>query len=221
MRLYPTSISAAMYCDRSFRSEDLAVIKQVVRTGDLVIDVGANVGTIAMLAASRVGPSGQVIAIEANPRVFAYLGSNLELNGMSWVETINAACSNQSCRLHISDQRLDDMNHISSKGPEIPAITLDSLKISRRARLLKIDTEGYDLHVLEGAESLLHRTDYVLTECSEWNLNRYGRTSAELLGFLRRYGFDLYRIVEYAGTILPIVDYDGRAGGNILAARAG
>ena len=54
--------------------------KGYVRPGDIVVDVGANIGWYTLLAAQRVGPEGQVVAIEASPTIAEHLRANLALN---------------------------------------------------------------------------------------------------------------------------------------------
>ncbi len=68
----------------------------------MVIDVGANVGYYALMAATRVGPSGRVIAYEPGPAPAARLRENVALNGLSNVTVVEAAVADRPGTLHLN-----------------------------------------------------------------------------------------------------------------------
>src|SRR5262245_21320435 len=67
------------------------VFRQFCKPGAVVVDIGANVGLYTLIAASRVGASGQVLAIEPHPESYAYLKKTIEANSLSWVRCANVA----------------------------------------------------------------------------------------------------------------------------------
>ncbi len=219
LRFFPTSVSASLWVDPGYYAKDGEFLLCRLREGDTFVDVGANIGHLTLLAAQRVGPSGTVVAIEPHPRTFAFLRKNVQLNGFKQVRAINAAAGNHVGQAQITDFRTDDMNHLeSNRGIKVPLLTLDSLGIERRVNLLKIDTEGFEPYVLEGATHLLQRVDCVYFECSEWNLNRYGRNSWELIRMLESAGFEIFK--PFRESLMRVDgDYDASAGGNLVAVR--
>jgi hypothetical protein len=80
LRFFPTSISAEKWVYPDFRKEDEDFLTSYLRNGDVVIDIGANVGTLTLTAAHLVGASGKVFSIEAHPVIFIYLKDNVALN---------------------------------------------------------------------------------------------------------------------------------------------
>lgn len=219
MRFFPTSISAGLWLDPAAYQEEQQFILSRLNVGDTFVDVGANVGHLSLLAAQRVGQAGSVIAVEAHPRTFGFLCKNVRLNGFTNVRCLHAAVGSHPGETHISDSRTDDMNHLDSNGGiKIPVLTLDSLGFKGRVALLKTDTEGFEPFVFEGATRFLSRTDCIYFECSEWNLNRYGRHSCELRRTLESAGFEIFK--PSRGSLVRVEgEYDASPGGNLLAVR--
>jgi FkbM family methyltransferase len=143
------------------RQEEDRLLASYLREGDCMVDVGANVGTLALTAAGRVGQAGIVYAFEGHPRVYRYLQENVALNGFANVRAFNLAIGDVDGTTQFSDLRSDDQNSIVRRGEGItvPMRPLDALGIIEPViHLLKIDVEGYERFVLEGARELLART---------------------------------------------------------------
>ena len=197
MRFHPSAISAAIWYEPEFRQDDLDVCRKLLRPGDTYVDVGANVGQLALVGAGRVGATGRVLAIEAHPRTFGFLKDNLALNPDARVEALNVAVGATEGRVSFTSLRLDDQNHVSAQNDSGPATSvavarLDSLCPPGRVRLLKIDVEGFELHVLEGATDVLARCDCLYIEESQRNLERYGGTVSQLRAMLTQAGFGIF-----------------------------
>lgn len=196
LRFFPTSLSATYWINPLSRSDDETFLKMYLRAGDFVIDVGANVGTIALAAATLVGEQGAVIAIEPHPRTFGYLEANVRLNELTNLAVLNVAVGNKRGTISFSDKRMDDQNCVVELSPlVVPLVTLDSLisNVDRRVVLLKIDVEGYELPVLQGAETILERTDCVYFESWENHYGKYGYTCADVISYLNQRGFSVYK----------------------------
>lgn len=191
VRFYPSALSAALWANPTGRSVDASVIRDTLVAGDVYVDCGANIGQLALIAAKCVGPSGQVVAVEANPRVARFLQGNLLLNDVSDVRVVVAALGDtDGGEVRISDRRDDDQNAISDEGSPVPMRTLDSiLGAVSEVTLLKIDVEGYEAHALRGARGLLSRTRVVYCELSPDNCRRYGSTPGEVEDMLLGAGF--------------------------------
>ncbi len=199
LRFYPTSYSATLWLDPNERLADEQIFRKLLRKGDVVIDVGANIGSLTLAAASLVGPQGTVYSIEAHPRTYKYLLGNLRLNHVRNVTPLNVACGRDKSTVHFSNLRSDDQNHIADVGLSVPVERLDDLVIllaGQRIALLKIDVEGYEKFVLEGAARLLARTNAIYFESWEAHYNRWGYHLGEVLGVLRGHGFNTYRLSD-------------------------
>ena len=194
LRFYPSNLSEQLWVDRGWREPELRLIRAYLRPGDRAIDVGANVGDTALTAALAVGAAGHVWAIEAHPRTFRYLEGNIALNRANNIEAINAAAAASPGRLSFSDGRRDDMNRVGGQEIEVEAQRLDDL-IEWRGRidLLKIDVEGYELPVLQGATEILRRTECILIEVAEHHFQDFGYSVGALLELIEGFGMQLLR----------------------------
>ena len=169
--------------------EDYEFLTRVLRQGDVVVDVGANIGFITLAAAGMVGDAGRVYAIEPNPRTFRYLRSNVRLNEYRNVVLMCCAVGAASGHARMSDSPLDDINRVLPDGPvRVRLGTLDEILMDekRDIRLLKVDVEGYEMAVFRGAPETLKRTQVVYFEASLALAGSYGKRVAllSLLGLL-------------------------------------
>ena len=192
LRFFPSSVSCAYWIDPEARAADERIVTRLLGPGATYVDVGANVGTLAAAAAARVGPGGTVHAIEANPTIAGFLRENMRLNGFDQVTVHNVAVGAEPGTIRISQRRADDMNFVSAGGDGVAVelTTLDTLLGGlERIDLLKIDVEGFEKFVLDGAAKVLSVSWNVYIELFDENSARYGYGAAEILERLRRYGF--------------------------------
>ena len=189
LRFYPSAYSSLLWLDPAASMQDEQVLRNVLRPGDNVVDVGANIGTLALCAASAVGESGHVLAMEAHPRTFGFLQGNLRLNQAQNVEALHLAAGDVEGRISITDA--------SGHSISVPMRTLDQLLPGfSPVRLLRIDVEGFELAVLRGAGSLLQRTEYVYLECWDRHVERYGFRLPEVMRLLAAAGLEPFRFTR-------------------------
>ena len=222
LRFYPSSISVALWLDPEGRDDDEEIFRRYLRPGDVVVDVGANIGNLTLQAAKCVGETGQVIALEAHPRTFTYLLGNLALNRVRNVNALNLAVGDHEGVVAFSNQRQDDQNAVVSNetGLTIPMRPLDAIvPAAAHVALLKIDVEGYERFVLAGAPDTLRRTDCVFFEAYESAFARFGYATTDLLEALVAAGFHPLRFDEH-GDVVPLpMSYRADRCENLLAAR--
>ena len=148
-------------------------LTRLIEPGDLVVDVGANIGYMTNLCAVRVGAAGRVIAIEPHPEIFEELRGNVALLKESGVvgqiDTIRAAVSDMDGEAAIVDDAHFAANrgtaqlHVDqgtpasgSRSHRVLVRTLDELLENQtRVGVLKIDVEDHELRALHGSASLL------------------------------------------------------------------
>jgi FkbM family methyltransferase len=130
-----------------------------------VVDVGANIGVFSLYQ-SMVKGAEQVVAFEPSPEVFPRLVKNIEINGIKNVRVVNAAAGNESGTLSFSESRISANSRVSEAGPlKVPCVRLDDeLRDVSSIDILKIDTEGYETHVLRGASETLKKTERIALE---------------------------------------------------------
>lgn len=221
IRFFPTSLSASYWLNPEVRRDDEQAFRRIIREGDTVVDVGANIGTLTLLSAALVGNSGTVVAIEPHPQIFGYLSRNIALNRSERVILHNTALGSRAGVVAFSDSPLDDQNRVDdSGGLKVDCTTLDELLGDSVAKinLLKIDVEGFEKPVLEGASGVLARTRHVIFEAYEPHFRKYGYSTADLLGLLSRAGFATFRIIGDQLVAIP-QGFSATALENLLATR--
>lgn len=190
-----------------------------LKEGDTLVDVGANIGTIALTGAARVGSGGRVLAIEPHPRIFECLKENGALNGCTTIQYYNCAIGASSGVVTFSDRGDDDQNKVmEGDGLQVEMRMLDDLLQEAGVTsidLLKIDVEGFEKYVLDGASKTLKATACVYIETLERNLVAYKTTISEIHHVLQTYGFQLFHVngkTEEAVAIRDPEDLKTRVG---------
>jgi FkbM family methyltransferase len=186
-------------------------IRRHLRPGDVCIDVGANIGYFSLLASLLVGDSGKVVAVEALPAIFAVLENNLKLNQARNVRAVNCAAWDAEETISIYTQPKDLPGQTTvmpawarqwslKDKSQIPALPLSAILTPeeiKAARLIKIDVEGAESHVLEGMKALIPecRDDLeVIVEITPELLHAEGKSPRDILCFFENCGFHPYRL---------------------------
>ena len=147
------------------------LLPKLLSPGCWVIDVGANVGLYTLRMSELAGPAGRVIAFEPVASTFEILATNCRLARCHNVSLINAAASDHSGVVSMTVPHSADGSpnfyqaHIQQGGAgahSALAVAIDSLALSERITLVKIDAEGHDAAVLRGMVRLLERDHPIL-----------------------------------------------------------
>jgi FkbM family methyltransferase len=222
LKFHPTALSAILWINPLDREGDEAFLRRYLRESDIVVDVGANVGNFGLMAASVVGPKGKIYCIEAHPRTYGFLTENVALNRRSNVFLFNLALGDKKSEVLFSDLRSDDQNRISQNGSGIlvPMVRLDDVPLSEfPIQLLKVDVEGYEKFVLEGAQTTLRRVSCLYLESYEHHFARYGYACGDVINFLGRSGFTVLRLIDNE-LVAPIrLGYSSTYCENLIAVR--
>jgi FkbM family methyltransferase len=202
LRFAPSGLSARYWTYPDARQDDHDFLRAYLRPGDRTLDVGANIGALALHAAALVGEAGHVTAIEAHPRTFGFLAANVTLNRSRNVTVINTAVGDRAGTVRFTDVHSDEKNGVTDEGGlELPVRTLDELLKDTPGpfRLLKLDVEGFELNVLRGATETLARTECVCFEVSRRS-SLYGYTSEDVVATLEAAGL---AVLDMEGNPVP------------------
>lgn len=213
-----------------YEPHKMHVIRSLLRPGMTFVDIGANKGDFTLLAAEEVGDAGSVLAIEPEPQNLSWLERSVALNTYRNVDIFGVALgeSNEMARLYLGEKS-GWHSLLPGQGRDTAAIdvqkrTLDSLlaEIDRpRVHMMKIDVEGGEIGVLQGARrTLTENTDVVLLLDVHPHL---GVRPEEVLELLRDLGFSIRRmqaphepIVEASPNLTELLALRGASGNQPL-----
>jgi FkbM family methyltransferase len=178
-----TGATGNLYCGL-MEYDDMAFLLHFLRPTDLFIDIGANVGAYTILASSEI--KAKSIAIEPVPSTFKNLVDNILINQIQEkVKALNIGLGNKNGKIKFT-KSLDTVNHVATENEtdtvDVDMNTLDTILLSEPSpALLKIDVEGFETEVLNGADKTL--ADKTLKAII-----------IELNGSGKRYGYDEIKI---------------------------
>lgn len=187
------------------------ILKSAVQPGGHAIDVGANIGLHTVALARAVGPAGRIDAFEPEPRLEHHLRKTLSVNGMSNVHlhTIAAGAEVGEATFHVAatigHSSLYDLDEGATRQElSVTVKPLDAV-IAEDARVdvIKIDVEGAELDVLEGAKRVIGSSPdiAIVAECGPSHLARTGVALERWFAAFEDHGFDAYAITEPFGTL--------------------
>ena len=194
--------------------EDMALALHSLRSGDVFVDVGANIGAYSVLAATS---GADVLAFEPIPDTYHHLMDNVRQNAFEeLIDARNCGVGSSLGTLHFTST-LDTVNHVVSSEESsddtisVPVPSLDEALAGREPTLLKIDTEGFETEVIAGAEQALARaTRLAVIMEANGSGNRYGFDEAALHEQMLQAGFRCYRYAPFERELIA-VEGDGLA----------
>jgi FkbM family methyltransferase len=142
--------------------DEVLFLQQMTRPGMMVLEVGASIGAFTVPLARFVGPGGRVVAFEPQRIMYQMLCGNLALNAIDNVVAHNSAAGRSNGSIAVPSVDYTKPGNFggvplgSRQGDIVPLVTIDSLALPS-CHLIKIDVEGMELDVLEGANSTLRR----------------------------------------------------------------
>lgn len=184
-----------------FEPESTTVVNRLVKNGDVVLDVGANIGYYTVILSKLVGPQGKVLCFEPTEHFGKVLKKNLEINNVKNTELFALGLSNKeqvldiqigpsSASLHSPGK--DEISHWES----IKLVTLDGFLEKRpleRIDFIKIDVDGHEPLFLEGAWKSLDKYDpLILLEVSHPHYLQAGYTAWDFYDSLKQRQYNIY-----------------------------
>lgn len=205
MILYPDQfIDRRILIFNEYEPELIKVLKTLLKEGDNIMDIGANIGYISLVAAQLIKGNGHVFSFEPSPEMYDKLKTNILENHTSNITAFPFAISN-----HIGDAQffinntgnsgMSSFRQDNSVSPiKVNAITIDSiLQKLPKIRLLKIDIEGAEFKAISGMKSFIQRDrPTIIIEFTDQFLQQMDSSSSDLFQLLENHGYHLWRINE-------------------------
>jgi FkbM family methyltransferase len=219
IRLFWNSEISWLLYVKDFEASERAFHNAFLRTGDIYLDIGANIGLFTLIAARRVGRSGRVFAFEPVSSTYESLLQNISLNRFKNVRAYQFALSDAmgSAEMTVSLDGFDGRNSMAKPtGGEkftketVAISTLDHFvtdtHLAGKITMVKIDVEGWEIHVLEGAKTALAAPDAPLlqVEFTEEALRMANSSSKDLYQTLKQFGYKMFIFNAEEGRLIPV-----------------
>jgi FkbM family methyltransferase len=190
---YPVYRLLYWYYKRISDRNLLAVIRNTVKPGNIVLDIGANVGFFTIELSNLVGPNGIVHAFEPDPDNFMRLKqtvknrANVVANQCAVADKSGTIKLYQSNCMNVDHQTYD--NGESRSFSEVMAVAIDDyFQKNECVDFIKIDVQGFDCHAMQGLASTIRHSPKVTVIGELWpfGLKKAGKSSREYLELLAR-----------------------------------
>lgn len=197
-----------------YEPEVYHLLARVLREGDTVFDVGANLGFFTVMAARLTGSTGRVVAFEPDPSNIGRLRHQLEINRLANVTVVDRPASDRVAEvdfylnsdssggnslwdpaLYPGNVRSQAMQLKRSMTATTLSAELKRLKLDV-PKLIKIDTEGAEQKVLEGGREFLRNSavPFVVCELHEFGLAQMGASQESLRGLMEGFGYATFAL---------------------------
>jgi FkbM family methyltransferase len=198
-----------------YEPQETAVVRSILRAGMSFVDVGANWGYFTLMAASLVGPSGRVLSLEPDPRLYPILQANINRNHLEHVSALQVAAASEPGTLTLAGYDEDGENFGISRivatteeakhSFNVGADSLDRILERQHlesADLMKMDIEGGEVFALPGLEESLRyaRVKRLLLELHPGLIAEHGDTAAHLIQILQQAGYSGWTIDHSAAA---------------------
>jgi FkbM family methyltransferase len=211
------------FLERFYDLPTQLLLQRALREGDTFVDVGANEGMITLLGAKLVGDRGKVISFEPNSTPHGILKRNLSRNDITNVELHEAGLGEQVGAMPLFVPYINTgegsftrpSREVLGQYVTCPILVGDEVLGERSPRLIKIDVEGFEAHVLKGLARTLERTKPIICmEMIRGHLARDEQTPDNVCEWLKGFGYegkrlDLVRRRELALLPMPQEWRDG------------
>ncbi len=194
-------ISGEIRSGRLWEPAQCQRMRDLLRPGDLMIDIGANIGWHSLIAAAAVGAEGRVLAFEPDPINHRLLSASAAVNQFVWLEAYALAIGADHAEARLGRPALGNngQHSLIEAGAEpdsvmVDIVPLDSMAqlIDRPVRFLKMDVEGFEGRAFAGMRGVLASAaapEYMLVEFSPLLLQRASDSASAFERVMADYGY--------------------------------
>lgn len=189
--------------------DEIKFLRKLIQPGQVVVDVGANLGVYTLSLAKCVGDSGRVVAFEPAPHTALLLRASIEANGYSNVDVEECALSDTLGELRFAIENSSELNRVLEPGESsdnaivVKVSTLDHIQLAHQLHdvyFLKLDAEGQEESIIKGGERLLrNQSPIVMMEIA------HGESiNASLVDRILGHGYNTYRLLPGFDILVPL-----------------
>ena len=207
--------SLLLSINKIYEKNETNFVKDSVNKGDIVIDIGANIGYYTLMFAKLVGDTGKIYSFEPDPRNFLILEKNIQINGYNNVILEKKSVSSKLGKsiLYVNENSAGSSMHKPNNVVnqiDVDLITLDNYfeVNSITPDFIKIDIEGYELNALKGMKSILQSSDKtkIMIEYNPLTKKELNSDPMNSLAFLSELGFKFKDLNSRVQTFLTFED---------------
>jgi FkbM family methyltransferase len=191
--------SLLLSINKIYEENETNFFKNSINKGDIIIDIGANIGYYTLLFARLAGNVGKVYAFEPDPRNYTLLEKNIRTNNHMNVKLEKMAVSDKKTKskLYLKDSGVGSSIN-NSNIDKVDEIDIDTISLddyfkdnSINPDFIKIDIEGHELNALKGMKSFLQLNNKVqiMVEYNPLTKNYFNSDPMDSLNFLAEFGF--------------------------------
>jgi FkbM family methyltransferase len=201
-----------------FDRKDCRIAKRLIKPGSVVLDAGANVGYFSLLFAKWLRGNGTVHSFEPCPDTARRFERNLELNSslrpLIQLHQVGLSDCSGKMSMNVPDPSNRGCNYLSASGnTEVDVTTLDAFCAKEeltRVDFIKVDVEGCEVALLNGAEKTIRRFRPVLMiEVNPGTLQRSGHRAIDLIQAIGRHGYRMHYATRYGMKMLERLPSNG------------
>ena len=200
----------------TYEESEAKIMEEKIKVGNIVVDVGANIGLHTLNMAKIVGNTGQVFAFEPDPSNFEILEKNVKINNYQNIILEQKAVGDKHGRttLYQSDNpgnhRLFPLTKQAKGQIQVELTSLDKYftdsNLANKINFIKIDVEGFEFSVLKGMKNILknNKKIKILFENMQINTIQAGFTPIKVLNYLTSYDFKLFCLDDSTKKLLHV-----------------
>ncbi|MDH3618106.1 MAG: FkbM family methyltransferase [Nitrosopumilus sp.] len=172
-------ISRYIAIKKIWEPDETNFFNKSIDKGMTIIDIGANIGYFTLLFSKLVGDSGKVITFEPNPHSFKILKKNVQSNKIKNITLFSNAIgkSNHSTKLFLSkinsgdnriSEKIIETSDLQRESVDVDVVTLDDTLRNMSIDFLKIDAQGSEMNIIQGAKNIIKNNDQIKLIIEFW-----------------------------------------------------
>ena len=193
---------------------EIALMNQYIRKGDVVLDIGANIGFYTKILSGLVGENGKVYAFEPDKTNYSHLIRNAV--HLQNVEFHNKAVSDKSGSITLFHSDLLNVDHKTyatndyTSTSEIECVALDDLIPEQKVDFIKIDIQGYEYFAFQGMTKIFEKNHHlkIIAELYPYGLKNSGTEVSEFISLIQKNKLIIYKMHD--GQLSMFTDNDIR-----------